>query len=187
MNIKDELISVLEIAEINFLMSFKEVKPELVTKQIMETTNHISWIVGHCVLNFDRCVSIYTNEQLLTKDESEFYIYGLAKQDVKDHSLPFAKLIDIHIELTNKLFKIFEKLDVSKFDEIPHEQAKGKLSDIIKSMALHIMGHTGQIVLIRRMLDDPFWSFITGVAKENRQELRKEWVSWWEENKQLYQ
>ncbi|MBY9002076.1 MAG: DinB family protein [Candidatus Heimdallarchaeota archaeon] len=187
MNIKEQLISVLEIAEINFLMSLKELKPEFVNHKAVENVNTIAWIVGHCVLNFDRFLSLYTNEQLLTKDESEFYIYGSAKESVKDYSLLFVKLIDIHLELTDKLFKIFEKLDATKFDELPHEQAKGKLCDIIKSMSLHVMGHTGQIVLLRRMLDNPFWSFVQGVSKENRQKLRKEWLSWWGKNKLLYQ
>ncbi|NPD89772.1 MAG: hypothetical protein HGN29_13755 [Asgard group archaeon] len=186
MDIKDELLSFLEIAEINFLMSIKELKPELVTRKAVENVNAIAWIVGHCVLNFDRCLSMFTNEQLLTKDESEFYIYGLKKDSVKDCGLPFVKLIDIHLELTSKLFEIFEKLDVKKFDDIPHEQAKGKLSAIIKSMSLHIMGHTGQIVQIRRMLDNPFWYFVGGVHKEDRQKLRKEWIAWWEENKTYF-
>jgi len=74
-----------------------------------------------------------------------------------------------------------------KFDEILHEQAKGNLSDIIKSMALHVMDHKGQIVLLRKMLDDPFWSFVGGVDKENRKELRTTWITWWVENKVIYQ
>lgn len=185
MDTKDELVSLLEIAEINFLMSLKELKPELVNRKAVENINTISWIVGHCVLNFDRFLSIYTNKQLLTQEESEFY--GLIKDPVKDCSVPFVRLIDYHLELTNKLFKIFEKLDVKEFDEIPHEQAKGKLADIMKSVSLHVMGHTGQIVLIRKLLANPFWSFIQGVEKENRKELRKTWITWWEQNKVLYQ
>ena len=186
MDIKDEFISCLEIAEINFLMSLKEVKPELVTQKAAENINTIAWIVGHCVLNFDRFLSIYTNEHLLTKDESEYYIYGLTKDPVKDCSVPFVRLIDYHLELTSKLFKIFEKLEVKEFDEIPHEEAKGTLVDIIKSVSLHVMGHTGQIVLLRKMLDNPFWSFIQGVEKESRKEFRKTWITWWEENKASY-
>jgi hypothetical protein len=184
MEIKDELISFLEIVEINFLMSLKEVKPELVNRKAVENVNSIAWIVGHCVLNFDRFVSIYTNQPLLTQEESEFY--GLTKDPVKDYSVTFVKLMDIYLELSSKLFDILEKLDVKKFDKIPHEQVKGKISDIIKSMSLHIMGHTGQIVLIRKMLDNPFWSFIQGVFEEDRKELRKNWIEWWEENKEFY-
>ena len=48
------------------------------------------------------------------------------------------------------------------------------------------MGHTGQIVMIRRMLDNPFWAFIQGVFKEDREKFREEWLAWWEENKVLY-
>ena len=84
------------------------------------------------------------------------------------------------------MFKIFEKLEVKEFDEIPHEEAKGTLVDIIKSVSLHVMGHTGQIVLLRKMLDNPFWSFIQGVEKESRKEFRKTWITWWEENKASY-
>jgi len=187
MDCKEELLSVLEIAEINFLMSLKDLKPELVNRGAVENVNTIAWIVGHCLLNYDICLSLYTDEQVLTEEETEYYIYGTAKEELKDSSLPFVKLIDLSLEFWNKLFKIFEGLDEEKFDEIPHEKAKGKLSDIIKSIALHTMGHTGQIVLIRRMLDDPFWSFIQGVPQKNRVEFRKEWITWWEENKTIYQ
>ena len=90
-------------------------------------------------------------------------------------------------EITGKLFKILKKLDVDKFDEIAPGMVKGTLSDRIKSIALHVMGHTGQIVLIRKMLDNPSLSFIRGALKEERKKLRKEWMTWWEENKNLYQ
>lgn len=186
MDIKNELISLLKIAETNFLMSIKELNPDLVNRKIVENVNAIAWIVGHCVLNFDRCLSMFTNEQQLTKDESEYYIYGSSKDGIKDSSLPFVKLIDIHLELTTKLYEILEKHDVTKYEEIPHEQAKGKLSDIIKSIALHVMGHVGQIVLIRRMAEEPFWSFVRGVEKEDQKELRKTWITWWKENKTQY-
>ena len=49
-----------------------------------------------------------------------------------------------------------------------------------------MLGHTGQIVLIRRMFDNPFWSFVGGVNKENRKELREEWATWWKEKKEKY-
>ena len=45
---KEELLSFLEIAEINFLMALKEVKPELVNQRAVENVNTIAWIVGHC-------------------------------------------------------------------------------------------------------------------------------------------
>ncbi len=50
---KDILISTFKTAEINFLMSFKEILPELITIQIQKDTNHIAWIIGHCVSHFD--------------------------------------------------------------------------------------------------------------------------------------
>ncbi len=187
MNINDELISLQEIAEINFLMSFKEVKPDLITRKITDDTNHIAWIIGHCVTVFDLYLSMYTDKPLLSKDERKYYAYGVAKDKIKDYQLPFVKLIDAHLEITDKLFKILKKLDAKKLEEIPHEQAKEKLSDMLKRSALHIMGHTGQIVLLRRIFDDPFWSFTGGVAKENREKLRKEWLEWWKETKTLYQ
>lgn len=187
MNIKDELISILEIAEINFLMSFKEVKPELITKKITDDTNHIAWIIGHCVSHFDSYLSIYTNERLLSKEERDFYAYGVEKDKIKEYQFSFVKLIDSHLEITEKFFQKFKGLENKKFEEKPHLEAREKLSDMIKRITLHVMGHTGQIVILRRMFDDSFWSFIGGVEEENREKLRKEWLQWWKETKTLYQ
>ena len=186
MDKKEELLSFLEIAEINFLMALKELRPELVDQKAVETVNPVAWIVGHCVLNFDRLLSFYTNEPLITKEQTEYYIYGSKRPELKDYKVPFVELIDIHLEVTGKVFELLRELKVEQFDELPKGQAKGTLADRIKSIALHVTGHTGQIVQIRRMLDNHFWSLIGGVLKEDREKLRKEWLVWWGENKASY-
>jgi len=187
MNKKEELISALEIAEINFLMSFREVKPELVTKQIQKDTNHLAWIIGHCISHFDLFLSMYTDERFLTEEEREYYAYGASKEKIIEYPFSFIDLIDAHLKITQKFFNVLEGQDVKKFDEIPHEESAERLADLLKRITLHIMGHTGQIVLLRRMFDNPFWEFVGGVSKEQRIKLRNEWIKWWEENKSSYQ
>ena len=50
---KELLIETFEIAEINFLQSFKDIRPEIVSKQFKEDVNHIAWILGHCISHMD--------------------------------------------------------------------------------------------------------------------------------------
>ncbi|MCE7741312.1 MAG: DinB family protein [Candidatus Heimdallarchaeota archaeon] len=183
---KDSLISTLKIAEINFLMSFKEIKPELITKQIQKNTNHIAWIVGHCIAHFDWYLSIYTGNKLLSKEELDYYAYGVEKNEVVTFPYSFSELVDKHLQISDSFFKKLETLPKEKFDEIPSEERKEKLSDLLKRITLHIMGHTGQIVILRRMFDNPFWGFVGGVQVEQREEFRKKWLVWWKQNKHNY-
>jgi len=129
---------------------------------------------------------LLANKQLPTKEEGDFYDYGISKDRIKNYPYSYVKLLDAHLKITEKFYQILENLEEEKFEEIPHEKAQEKLSDLIKRVALHMLGHTGQIVLIRRMFDNPFWSFVGGVNKENRKELREEWATWWKEKKEKY-
>ncbi|MHA1198378.1 MAG: DinB family protein [Candidatus Heimdallarchaeaceae archaeon] len=184
---KEALITSLKIAEINFLMSFKEIKPEIVTKQIQKDTNHIAWIIGHCISHFDVYLSIFTENTILSDEEEEYYAYGVKKEEIVTYPYSFTELIDNHLQISDSFFKTLESLPKKNFQEIPSEIRKEKLSDLLKRITLHIMGHTGQIVILRRMFDNPFWGFVGGVSKEHRDELRKNWILWWKENKNNYQ
>jgi len=33
------------------------------------------------------------------------------------------------------------------------------------------------------MFDNPYWGFVGGVSKAQREELRRDWLTWWNEVK----
>ncbi len=177
------LIKELKIANINFLMSLKNLEPKFATKQIQKDTNHIAWIVGHCVSHMDSYLSYHTGKRNFSQEERDYYAYGVSKDQIIEYPYSFRDLIDMYLEISSEYIQILEGLPTEKFQQIPSEEQKEVLSDLIHRISLHIMGHTGQIVLLRRMFDNPYWGFVGGVSEKQRDELRKEWLVWWKENK----
>ena len=45
----------------------------------------------------------------------------MKKRKIRNYQFSFVKLIDSHLEITNKFFKILEELDEKKFEEIISE------------------------------------------------------------------
>ena len=183
---KEILISTLETTEINFLMSLKGLNPELVSKQFKEDVNHLAWIVGHCVSHMDSFLSIYTEERKLNDEERDYYAFGVSKEKIRQYNFSFRDTIENYLLISKNFFEELYALEESQFFIKPFSDARENLYQFIQRITLHIMGHTGQIVLIRRILGDPFWSFIGGVAKKERDEIKKEWLQWWKENKNEY-
>ena len=179
----DSLIKELKIADINFLMSLKKLKPKFVTKQIQKDVNHIAWIVGHCVTHMDSYLSYHNGKRVFSLKEREYYAYGVSKDQIIEYPYSFQSLIDNYLEISSEYFQILEELPVEEFNQKPHEEQREVLSDIIHRLSFHIMGHTGQIVIIRRMFDNPFWDFVGGVSSTQREELRRDWLTWWNEVK----
>ncbi len=183
---KDLIISTFEITEINFLMSLKGLKPELVSKQFNKEVNHLAWIVGHCVSHIDSYLSIYTDERELTKEQRDYYAYGAVKEDIQEYNFSYKELIDNYLLISEEFFEKLYDLPEEKFYVKPFPDARENLYQYIQRITLHIMGHTGQIVLIRRILKNPFWSFIGGVSEDEISELKNDWLQWWKENKDNY-
>lgn len=186
-NTKNLLMSTLEIAEINFLQSFKGIKPEIVTKQISNDVNHIAWIIGHCASHMDLYLSIFNKERKLTDNQREYHAYGVSKDKIREFPFSFRDLIDSYLLISENFFKNLYSISEEDFYKIQHPENNEKLYEKMQRITLHFMGHAGQIVLLRRMFDDPYWSFIGGVSEESRKKLRKEWIEWWEENKSSFQ
>ncbi|MHA1219921.1 MAG: DinB family protein [Candidatus Heimdallarchaeaceae archaeon] len=181
----DSLIKELKIADMNFLMSIKNIDASIVVKQIQKDVNHIAWIVGHCVVHMDHYLSYHTGEKLFSSEERDYYAYGVSKDHIVDYPFSFQKLLDGYLEISSKYFQILEKLPFEEFNKKP-DDASEKLSDLIHRISLHIMGHTGQIVLLRRMFENPYWAFVGGVSETQRDELRQGWLDWWIENKKEF-
>jgi len=183
---KKELISTLKTAEINFLMSIMEIDPSIITKQIQEDVNHIAWIFGHCVSHFDNYLAMFTENAILAEDEDEYYSYGVKKEKVRTYPFSFRDLVEKHLKISERYLQKLESLSEAKFKEKPNEEAIESLADMIKRLTLHIMGHTGQIVILRRMFGNPYWSFVGGIQQEQRSVLRKKWNVWWNESKNSF-
>ncbi|TET80134.1 MAG: DinB family protein [Candidatus Heimdallarchaeota archaeon] len=182
----NSIIKELKIVDINFLMSIKNIDPSIVTKQIQKDVNHIAWIVGHCILHMDYFLSYHTGERIFSLEERDYYAYNVSKDHIVEYPFSFQKLLDSYIEISSKYFQLLEKLPPNEFNKKPHDDASEKLSDLIHRISLHIMAHTGQIVLLRRMFDNPFWAFVGGVSESQRDELRQDWLDWWIENKKEF-
>jgi len=183
---KEILIQELKIAEINFLMSIKNIKPEFVAKQVQKDVNHIAWIVGHCISHMDLFLSFHTGTRIFSEVERKYFAYGVSKEEIEVYPFSFRELMDKYLEISANYFEILENLTDEEYDKIPHPDAKETITDLIHRISLHIMGHTGQIVLLRRMFDNLYWGFVCGIEVSNREKLRLEWLKWWKENKSKY-
>ncbi len=183
---KEVLISTLEISEINFLLSIKGMKPDIVSKQFRDNVNHIAWIIGHCISHMDLYLSVFTNERKLSNEQREYHAYAAPKDKIKEFPFSFLELIDDYLTISDDFFKKLYSLSEEDFYEIRFPNEDERLIEMMQRLTLHFMGHAGQIVLLRRILDDTPWSFVGGVSKKIRSKLRKDWKEWWEENKKNY-
>ncbi|NPD87720.1 MAG: DinB family protein [Asgard group archaeon] len=183
---KEVLIETFEIAEINFLQSFKGIKSEIVTQQFHDDVNHIAWIIGHCISHMDLYLSVFSKERKLTDKQRKYHAYGVSKDEIEQFPFSFNDLIDIYLSISEEFFGKLKILTDEDFHRIKIPDNNENLKHMMQRITLHFMGHTGQIVLLRRIFDDPFWSFVGGVSKNNRDKLRKDWIEWWEENKEAY-
>jgi len=167
-------------------MSLKGIKPEIVTKQIKSDVNHIAWIVGHCVSHMDLYLSIFNKERKLSNDQRKYHAYGVSKEEVIEFPFSFRELLDPYLNLSSEFMNKLYELSEDDFLNISYEENGEPLYQLIQRITLHYMGHAGQIVLLRRQLDDPFWSFVGGVNKKQREKLLISWKKWWKENSNSY-
>ncbi len=188
MDLKELSISTLEIAQINFLMSFKGINPESISKRIHIEINPISWIIGHCISHMDWYLSLFTGERIYSEKQQKYLAYGASKEDITE-KLPFSfrEILDKYLLISKSFFEYLKGFQEEKFHQITSQENGGEtLIQKIQRITLHYMGHTGQIVIIRRALGVSSWSFVSGIKKEERQKYMKEWIKWWEENRMKF-
>jgi hypothetical protein len=185
-NSKTVLIETFEIAEINFLQSFKGINPEIVTQQFKEDINHVAWIIGHCASHMDSYLSIFIKSRKMTEKQGKYHAYGASKEEIKEFPFSFKELIDIYLLLFDEFLKNLQNLEEEDFEKLKHPEANESLRNMMQRITLHYMGHTGQIVLLRRIFGDSSWSFVGGISKESRKKMREEWINWWNENKEAF-
>ena len=185
MDLKDLAISTLEIAEINFLMSFIEINTENIIKQIHPEINPIVWIVGHCISHMDWYLSLFTGERFLTETQREYFAYGVSKDKIKGKfPFSFREVMDKYLQISGDFYKYLKNLPEDKFHlEISKENGEETLFQKIQRIALHYMGHTGQITIIRRALGNQPWGFVSGIQRVEREIYMEKWTEWWDKNR----
>ncbi len=185
MNRKELAIELLEIADINLLMSIKGLNPKNLTKQIHHETNPISWIFGHCVRHMDFNLSLLTGTRKMSQEQHEYFSLGVDKEIIrKGFPFSFKEIVEIYLELSRIYFDKINNLSTNELNSIPSELSKAEtILETIYRISLHYMSHQGQIVMIRVALEGPNWIFVGGILSSKRDELMREWLKWWEKNK----
>jgi len=187
LNGKNLLIKTLEIAELNFLQSFKGMKVTAMNKRAHPNVNPIHWIIGHCMAH------MYANLQHLTKEislseEILYFIRGGANVKEIKEIFPFSikNLIDDYIKISTKFFEYLNDMPDDQIFEKPSD-AYEKWYERIQRIALHFMGHTGEIFILRKEIEGrgsiKQRFFVDGVNENLRKRLKDEWLRWWDENK----
>ncbi|MBD3191234.1 MAG: DUF1572 domain-containing protein [Candidatus Heimdallarchaeota archaeon] len=190
---KDYAINTLEIAEINFLMSFKGIRQEQLTKQVTPKTNPISWIVGHLASHMDAYLAFFTNERLLTSDQRKYFRFGASKQIIRGgFPFSFTEIIEKYLKISENYFHRLRELSEVQFSQSPIG-GNETYFQMLQRISLHFFGHAGQIVLIRRILstelqarrkdDEPLWSFVGGIHLQQREKFKEQWLEWWYQNR----
>ncbi|HUT79593.1 MAG TPA: DinB family protein [Candidatus Bathyarchaeia archaeon] len=191
-NEKQMAIDLLDIAEKNLLLSIVGLKNEEVTKQIAPNINHILWIVGHLASHVDMvyCDSCMDN-RIMNEDMTKYFAYGVSKEQVTEKPpVSFGELIEIYLKISKKVFEYLDQLPEEKYMYVPEtsegKEIKESIKNTLERVSLHMMGHIGQIYLIRRHIENPGKGFVAGIAKSGRQYILENWLKWWEENKKEY-
>ncbi|NHJ32448.1 MAG: DinB family protein [Asgard group archaeon] len=191
-NVKELSITLLEIADCNLLLSIINLEKEQVMKQIGDEVNPIAWIFGHCASHMDFiCGELCQGYRRLSEKEGACYSFGVSKEEINE-GLPtsFMELVESYLLIRKDAFDYLYKLPEEKFRQVPEADAGKKsnesLMQSIQRVALHYMGHMGQIILIRRAIGNPGIGFVAGMAKENREKRIAQWIKWWKENKESF-
>jgi len=186
---KGSTIDILRIAECNLLYSFKDIQPEEVNKRVNPEFNSISWIVGHCFAHFHMVLCTTCQEtNLLSDDTAHYFRYGTTKKEIDSIRTPmtFEELVDTYLEISSSGFSYLEQLKAPQFVQVIFPQIDETLGTSIQRISLHYLGHVGQIVLIRRALGNPGYSFVGGAHPSHRKTMMEEWTSWWQTSKQSF-
>ncbi|MHA1904353.1 MAG: DinB family protein [Candidatus Thorarchaeota archaeon] len=182
MSLKDYSIYLHEVAEHNLLSSLKGIQPEDVYIQIRPELNHIGWIFGHCAVHFHWVINlVYQKKRTYSDDVCHHFRYGTTKNEILSEKPPitFQELVDDYIKISESSFEYLRSLNEEVFHQDFPAGPEENLLQTIKRMALHFMGHTGQIVMIRQAIGNPGSSFVSGISKPNRDKALTDWREWW--------
>jgi hypothetical protein len=120
---------------------------------------------------------------------SHYFRYGTTKKEISKTQSPitFAALVNEYLKISSDGFSYLQTLNDADFEKVIFPEINETLLNSIQRIALHYMGHVGQMVLLRRALGNPGPSFVGGAKKSSREKMRQDWMSWWSENKDDYE
>ncbi|MGD9397580.1 MAG: DinB family protein [Candidatus Thorarchaeota archaeon] len=186
---KSIAINILKTAEANLLNSFLKIRPQDVHAQAHSEFNSIMWILGHCASHFHMVLcGTCQNIELLSEETTHYFRYGTTKEEISETQAPmtFVSFVEEYLKISSSAFSYLQSLEDKDFERIIFPDYEENLAQSIQRIALHYMGHMGQIVLIRRALGNPGPTFVGGVQDSGRKKMRKEWEKWWSENKENF-
>ena len=184
--VSERIVEALRAADRNLLDSVKGIGPEDVHRQAAPMLNTISWILGHCLRHHQLVLGQLGLEEVLeTSISTEYYRFGTTKKEISERAPPctFAELIEEYSRLSKECRSYAANLDERALSRIVDDEPHENLGQKLIRLALHVMGHAGQIVLLRRILGTPGPSFVGAIADDDMIEEETAWSSWWEENR----
>ena len=127
--------------------------------------------------------------QVFSDEVTHYYRYGTTKAEILETGPPhsFAELIDEYLKISENGFSYLDGLDDDDFQTVIFPEIKETLLMSAQRIALHYMGHVGQIVLIRNALGNPGPTFVGGIDQNERVRMKKEWESWWAETRHVFE
>jgi uncharacterized damage-inducible protein DinB len=189
MNLKEYAVDTLDIAQWNVLRAIMRLKPTDLEYQITSNLNPIQWILGHLTWQIDYIFNqLCQGKSMLDANVWNCFATGAEKMDSKELPLSHRNIVDALLEVSSASCGYLQGLPEYRFHELPEHNTGTNtetVGELIQRVALHLLGHTGQIYWIKRELGKGGY-FVTGVKKKQREDSRKKWLTWWNKNKEKY-
>lgn len=189
MSLKDYAVNTLDIAQWNVMRAIMRLKPADLEYQISAILNPIQWILGHLTWQIDYVFNqLCQGKNNLESTQWDCFATGAEKMDSKEFPLSHKDLIGTFLEVSEACFEYLRGLPEEGFHELPEHNTGTNtetVGELIQRVALHLLGHTGQIYWIKKELGKGGY-FVTGVKKKQREDSRKKWLTWWNKNKEKY-
>jgi hypothetical protein len=94
------------------------------------------------------------------------------------------------LEIGDQTFAYLQNLPEEEFRYLPAKtttKSKESLLTNSQRMALHFMGHMGQIRVIRRVFNNKARGyFVTGIDPTYRKQVKQRFIDWWDTNKSKF-
>ena len=189
MSLKKYAIESLEIAQWNVLKAIFRLKPEDFEEQIKPIFNPINWILGHLTIQMDYYFNyLCQGKRIVTEVFLQYYHPPRVDvEEITNFPLSIKELIDTFLEVSESSFNYLNNLPEEKFNKLPehNENNTETVSELLQRVSLHFLGHTGQIIWIKKHLGKG-GAFVMGIKKKQRDDSRIKWQQWWNENKEKY-
>ena len=189
MSLKDYAVNTLDIAQWNVMRAIMRLKPADLEYQISANLNPIQWVLGHLTWQIDYVFNqLCQGKNNLESTQWDCFATGAEKMHSKEFPLSHKDLIDTFLEVSEVCFEYLHGLPEEGFQKLPEHNTGTNtetVGELIQRVALHLLGHTGQIYWIKKELGKG-GHFVTGVKKKQREDSRKKWLTWWNKSKEEY-